>query len=362
MTRLSVSVATAAAVALAASIPFAVPAAFAGGGKPAPAAKPGAKPATEKYASLGDLETAADAAEAAAQKDLRRARYEKVVAYIAANPDAKDRERAVGTAMDLAEEVEAWAKAVEHADAYLKAYEKGERRIDALLTKAGALTHVGTKDTTKAAYDAAFEAVDVEKTNPNLVLGAYSSYADYLVDQNDLEGAKAACQAAKDKFASHEASSQIAGLVEGWAKNLEMIGTDAIEIPANAKDLEGKPVTLADYKGKVVLIDFWATWCGPCRAEMPNVIKAYTKYRAKGFEVLGISLDRPGDVEKLKSYIKDKAMPWRQVHYSEGPNDVATAYGVEGIPHTVLVGADGKVIRIGLRGPGLEKALAKLFK
>ncbi|MBL9087730.1 MAG: TlpA family protein disulfide reductase [Planctomycetia bacterium] len=362
MTRLSVSAATLAALGLVASIPFAAPAAFAGGGKPAPAATPAAKPAAEKYASLADLEAAADAAEAAAQKDLRRARYEKVVAYLAASPDAKDREQAVGTAMDLAEEVEEWAKAVEHADAYLKAYEKGERRVEVLLTKAGALTHVGTKEATKAAYGAAFDAVDVEKTNPNLVLGAYSSYADYLVDQNDLEGAKAAYQACKDKYASHEASNQIAGLVESWAKNLEMVGLDAIAIPANAKDLDGKPVTLADYKGKVLLIDFWATWCGPCRAEMPNVIKAYTKYHAKGFEVLGISLDRPNDVEKLKSYIKEKAMPWRQVHYSEGPNDVASAYGVEGIPHTVLIGGDGKVIRIGLRGAALEKTLERLFK
>ena len=362
MTRLSVSAAAVAALGLVASIPFAAPAAFAGGGKPAPAAKPAAKPATEKFASLADLEAAADAAEAAAQKGMRRARYDNVVAYLAASPDAKDRELALGAALDLAEEVEEGAKAVEHADAYLKAYDKGERRVEALLAKAGALTHVGTKETTKAAYDAAFAAVDVEKTNPNLVLGAYSAYADYLVDQNDLQGAKDAYQACKDKFATHEASGQIAGLVEGWAKNLELIGLDAIAFPTNAKDLDGKPVTLADFKGKVLLIDFWATWCGPCRAEMPNVIKAYGKYHAKGFEVLGISLDRPNDVEKLKSYIKEKGMPWRQVHYSEGQNDVATAYGVEGIPHTVLVGGDGKVIRIGLRGPALEKALERLFK
>ena len=362
MTRLSLSATALAALGLVASIPFAAPAAFAGGGKSTPPpAKPAAKPA-EKYASLADLEAAADETEAAAHKDLRRARYEKVVAYLAANPEAKDREQAVGTAMDLAEEVEEWAKAVEHADAYLKAYEKGERRVDVLFSKAGALTHVGAKEATVAAYADAFAAVDVEKTNPNVVLGACAAYADYLMDQNDVEGARGAYQKVKDLYASHPAADQIAGLLEGWAKNLDQIGADAIAFPDGAKDLDGKPVTLADFKGKVLLIDFWATWCGPCRAEMPNVIKAYTKYHAKGFEVLGVTLDRAHDADKVKAFIKDKGMPWRQCYYENGDNEVAKAYNVEGIPHTVLVGGDGKVLRIGLRGPALEKALERLFK
>lgn len=360
MTRLSVSAATVAALGLVASLPFAAPAAFAGGGKPAPAAKPAAKPAAEKYASLDELEAAADTAEAAARKDLRRVRYEKVVAYLAANPDAKDREEAVGTAMDLAAEVEEWAKAVEHADAYLKAYEQGERRLEVLVAKAGALSHAGTKEATQAAYGAAFDAMDVEKTNPNLVLGSYAALADYLVEQNDLEGAKAAYQACKDKYASHEASGEVAGFVESLLRNVELVGRDAIAIPETAKDLDGKPVTLADFKGKVLLIDFWATWCGPCRKEMPNVIKAYTKYHAKGFEVLGVSIDSPEDVAKLKAFVTDKGMPWRQIH--DGQKAVASAYEVRSIPHTVLVGRDGKVIRIGLRGQALDKALERLFK
>lgn len=359
----SLSVALAATLGALAVLPLASDA-LAGGGKPAPA-KPAGKPApatADKYDSLEALEASCDEAESASSKEMRRKRYEKVVAYLAANASAKDAERATGTAVDLAEELEEWAKAVEHADAYLGAYADGQRKVDMLLSKAGAMGHLpGKKDDTVKAYEAAFAAVDVSKVNPNTVFGAYVGYADWLLDLDDVAGAKGAYEKLKDAYSSHPASGQISQLAEGFLKNLESIGQDATAFPDTAKDLEGKPVTVGDFKGKVLLIDFWATWCGPCRAEMPNVIKAYKRYHDKGFEVLGISLDRPGDLQKLKDYVREKAMPWRQVYYGDGPNAVAEAYGVEGIPHTVLIDKDGKVIRVGLRGDALQTKLEKLF-
>lgn len=366
MSRPALRLVLAAAVASLAALPLATDA-LAGGGKPTPPKPAGKTPAApaekaEKYDSLGALEAACDDAESAASKEMRRKRYDKVVAYLAANGSAGDAERATGVAMDLAEELEEWTKTVEHADAYLKGWAEGQRKVDALLTKAGAMGHLpGKKDETVKAYEAAFAAVDVEKVNPNTVFGAYVGYADWLADADDVAGAKAAYEKLKEVYTSHPAAGQISQLAEGLIKNLDAVGQEATAFPDTAKDLEGKPVTLADYKGKVLLIDFWATWCGPCRAEMPNVIKAYKRFHDKGFEVLGISLDRPGDVQKLKDYIREKAMPWRQVHYSDGQNAVADAYGVEGIPHTVLVDKDGKVLRIGLRGDALQRKLEKLF-
>jgi outer membrane lipoprotein-sorting protein/peroxiredoxin len=138
----------------------------------------------------------------------------------------------------------------------------------------------------------------------------------------------------------------------------------AVPLPISGKDLLGKPVSLTQYKGRVVLIDFWATWCGPCVAELPNVISAYNKYKAKGFDVLGISLDREGDRGKLTSFIKEHKMPWRQIYdgrFWQAAN--AKAYGVQSIPFTVLIGRDGKIAAVGARGealaPAVEKALAK---
>ena len=124
------------------------------------------------------------------------------------------------------------------------------------------------------------------------------------------------------------------------------------------KDLDGKPLSVGALKGKVVLVDFWATWCGPCRAELPNVIATYKKYHAQGFEIIGVSLD--SDRTKLDSFLKQQdGMVWPQFFDGEGwSNKLAVKYGVESIPFTVLIGPDGKVIGKDLRGEMLGAAVA----
>lgn len=121
------------------------------------------------------------------------------------------------------------------------------------------------------------------------------------------------------------------------------------------KNLAGKAFSLADYKGKVVLIDFWATWCGPCVAELPHVMETYTKYHAKGFDVIGVSLDR--DRSALEGFIKAKKMPWTQ-HLDEG-NIVSSRYGVASIPTTYLIDGKGVILASNLRGSRLEEEVKK---
>ena len=125
----------------------------------------------------------------------------------------------------------------------------------------------------------------------------------------------------------------------------------------NEKDTDGKPLSISGYKGKVVLVDFWATWCGPCVAELPSVISAYEKHHAKGFEIIGISLDK--DQKKLESFTKQKNIPWPQYFDGLGwQNKLAQQYGVNSIPATYLLDREGKIIAKDLRGEALEAAVA----
>jgi len=125
------------------------------------------------------------------------------------------------------------------------------------------------------------------------------------------------------------------------------------------KDIAGNPLSVSAFKSKVVMIDFWATWCGPCRGELPNVIETYKKFHPQGFEIIGVSLDSERD--KLDAFLKKTdGMTWPQYFDGQGwSNKLAVKYGVESIPFTVLIGPDGKIIGTGLRGEALGAAVAK---
>lgn len=195
------------------------------------------------------------------------------------------------------------------------------------------------------------------KQHPNSVVAAYITLAQLApqIDASELDSIVSKFAPELDKS---EYVKQLKELVE---KNKNTaIGALAPDFTLNTPD--GKPFQLSSLKGKVVLLDFWASWCGPCRQENPNVVKLYQQYHSKGLEIVGVSLDKTK--EDWEQAIKDDKLDWTHVSELQYWNsEVAKLYSVNAIPQSFLLDKDGKIIAKGeeIRGEGLAKKLAELF-
>ena len=138
------------------------------------------------------------------------------------------------------------------------------------------------------------------------------------------------------------------------------VGTMAMEF--TQPDTTGTPVALSSFRGKYVLVDFWASWCGPCRQENPNVVETFNKFNTKNFTVLGVSLDRPAQKSKWIDAIHEDKLTWTHVSDLKfWDNEVAKLYKVQSIPQNILLDPDGKIIAKNLRGPALEAKLCEIL-
>ncbi|RPD42505.1 TlpA disulfide reductase family protein [Chitinophaga barathri] len=147
-----------------------------------------------------------------------------------------------------------------------------------------------------------------------------------------------------------------------YLNNIKAVAIGAVAPEFVQNDPEGKPVSLTSFRGKYVLIDFWASWCGPCRAENPNVVKAYNSYKDKNFTILGVSLDQPNAKDKWLKAISDDNLTWTQVSdLAFWDNAVAKQYAVRSIPQNFLLDPQGKIIAKNLRGEELDKKLSELI-
>jgi thiol-disulfide isomerase/thioredoxin len=160
---------------------------------------------------------------------------------------------------------------------------------------------------------------------------------------------------------SNEDLKRIGARLQGTARRLGLVGQ---KMTLEGTTLAGKPFNIDQLRGKVVLVVFWATWCGPCRAEIPEIKELYADYHARGFEVVGVSLDKAR--EDLDAFLKEEKLPW-PILFDPAPekhgfeNPMAVRYGVMAIPAMVLLDKQGKGAALDPRGPMLGVELAKLL-
>jgi len=163
------------------------------------------------------------------------------------------------------------------------------------------------------------------------------------------------------RSSTDEQVQSMTAMLEGITRRLDLPGK---KIDLAGSMLDGSDLDWESYRGKVVLVDFWATWCGPCRAEVPNVLNMYRAYHDKGFEVLGISLD--ATAEDAEAYIKQSEIPWPTMFSKDETkrrwqHPMAVHYGVTGIPLAILVDRDGNVLTMKARGKELGNQLRRIF-
>lgn len=306
--------------------------------------------------AIGQMAPTARADEPKTAKDIER-RFDRLkidaLADYVAKADRADAETAYMIIFNSVIEHDLFADFEKTADRYLKDRPDGAVTPLARAVKSMALANRGEH----AAAAKSFAALVAEVTPQNARFAW--SFAEALARQSTAAGDYAATKEVftlvKKKFADDAA---LQAEIKSQLAKIELVGKPAPAI--DATDLDGKTLRLADYRDKVVLIDFWATWCVPCVAEFPNVRAVYDKFHSRGFEVIGVSLDE--EPATVREFLKDTPLPWRQVLNPGDPaKSITDRYGVTAIPATFLVDGDGKIQRIDLRGDNLEAAVAKLL-
>lgn len=198
---------------------------------------------------------------------------------------------------------------------------------------------------------------DFATNNPTNIASVYA-IANLTGTDNDLS----IIQPLFENLSVPVQTSALGKVYAAKIKALEQVSIGAMAPEFSQADTAGRSVSLRDFRGKYVLIDFWASWCGPCREENPNLVNAFEQYKDKNFTVLGVSLDRPTAKEAWLKAIKKDGLPWTQISELKGwDNEVVKMYSVESVPKNFLIDPEGKIVAKDLRGAQLNQKLSEIL-
>lgn len=292
------------------------------------------------------------AAEIQASHD--RALIRDLSEYVKKNPKADDRDQAYSTLFNKAIEHDWFAESEPVAQAYLKAEPDGPVKPLAQILTTMARAQAGRYDEALAQYRELMRGIGQAEQEEFA-----SSFADNLagaaITAGEFRVAREVFELLLSRF---NESPNLRQKVQHDLTRLDKVGKLAPSF--TAANLDGKPLRLESLRGKYVLVEFWATWCAPCIAELPRLQKAYEKHHGSGLEIVAVSLD--DNRTAVVDFVKARKIPWHQIHSASANSDIIEAFGVGSIPANFLIDPEGNVIRLDLRGPSLEKTLDTLIK
>jgi peroxiredoxin/predicted negative regulator of RcsB-dependent stress response len=274
--------------------------------------------------------------------------------YLLQNPKAEDRDQAYAALFNKAIEHDWFGEAEEQGRQYLKSDPEGPVKALAQIILTMGRAQAGQFDEALKRFRELMQGIG-QNEQEEFAASFADNLATAAISAGEFGIAREVYTALLSRFSD---SPNLRQKVQRDLKRLDKVGKPAPSF--TSQDINGKAVRLDAYRGKYVLIDFWATWCAPCISELPRLQAAYRTYHDAGFAIIGVSLDESKTA--VVDFARARNLPWPQLHNASGSADLVEGFGVSSIPATYLIDPEGTVIRLDVRGKALDEALKRLIK
>ena len=283
-----------------------------------------------------------------------RAFINDLATYLRQNPKAEDRDQAYAALFNKAIEHDWFSEAEELCRQYLTSDPDGPVKPLAQIILTMGRAQAGQFDEALKRFKELMQGLG-QNEQEEFAASFADDLATTAITAGEFGTAREVYSLLLNRFRE---SPNLRQKVQNDLKRLDKVGKLAPSFAV--EDIKGKTVRLEAYRGKYVLVDFWATWCAPCIGELPRMQTAYRAYRAAGFEIIGISIDESKTA--VVDFAKARNIPWPLVHNASGSADLVEAFGVSSIPATYLIDPEGNIIRLDLRGKALDETLGRMIK